>query len=519
MHILGKQWLDSYLDYSLGEGELRVQVACWANVAPVRDMFLEHPKSLTLVWEYLKEIGIRSVIHKIRSRMKESLRNEVYYSIGLGRIAQSRTTEPWPDGVPVAFVAPCHPKCVERVVLPAPLVRRVSKDLLGKHGIADGILWYPVGPEDALEETLFAWQPESGIALDAQAAARALDAAEAYWNDGPRGLEQRLPLASPTPVVETVRRKSPVTAAPLRGVLFGLGNYAKTQILPSLGRHLQIEAVHEVNPAQIGRVSSAPWDVSTSPRCPEDVKYDVHFIAGYHHTHADQAIAALERGAVAVVEKPLVTTEDQLQRLLGALQRTQGKLFACFHMRYNPLFALAREDLQAEPGDPIHCACEVFEVSLPRRHWYHWPNSGSHLISNGCHWIDHFLFMNAYAAPKQHRLVKSSNGDTALIAELDNGAVLHLHLTHVGSPRIGVQDHVVMRAGDRAVTVTNGATYLAEARLRAIRRKRINRVHAYRRMYRTIAEAIVHDEPGDSDRSIRVTSQFVLELEREWQGR
>lgn len=518
MYILGKSWLDSYLDYSLCEGRVRIQVSCWANVARVSNMFLEYPRNPLIIWEYLKEVGVRAVIRKIRSRMNESLRNEVYYSVGLGKIVESEDSGAWPDGMAVAFLAPSHPKCVERIVAPSCLVRPVSEDVLAAHADSAGIRLYPEGPKDALVESLVGWQPESGTPADEEGLRRVFEAQEAYWNTEPGSFEL-LPVATPSPVEQRAARAGDKPGAAMTGIVFGMGNYAKTQIIPNVDRYIQIQAVHELNPTQIGRVGNQPWSVSTSLDCPEDSRYDVHFMAGYHHTHTEQAIVALERGAVAVVEKPLVTTESQLERILETLRRTKGKLFTCFHMRYNPLFALAREDLAVEPGDPIHYACDVFEVALPRYHWYRWPNSGSHLISNGCHWIDHFLFMNDYARPRRQQVIKASNGDTTVTAELENGASLHLHLTHEGSPRIGVQDHVTMRAKDRTVTVMNGSRYLAEGRIRVLRRKRTSRMDAYSRMYRTIAAAIKKGEPGDSLHSIQVMNGLMLDMENAWQGR
>jgi predicted dehydrogenase len=273
--------------------------------------------------------------------------------------------------------------------------------------------------------------------------------------------------------------------------------------------------VHELDPTQLGRIDGLPWRITTSPHPLPGERYDVHFIAGYHHTHAPQAIRALESGAIAVVEKPVATDLEQLADLLEALERHQGRLFSGYHMRYNPLFALAREDLAIVPGEPVSVTSDVFEVDLPQHHWYRWPNARSHIVSNGCHWIDHFLFMNDYALPRRWSATRSQNGDSLSHVELENGASLFLHLTHLGSPRIGVQDHVTMRARDRTVTVTNGSAYQGEGPVRQHRRRRINRMQAYSRMYRQIAQNIATRSPGDSIRSLRVLNELVLALDRE----
>src|SRR5207244_8304705 len=115
--------------------------------------------------------------------------------------------------------------------------------------------------------------------------------------------------------------------------------------------------------------------------------------------HADCGIEALNRNVLAVVEKPLATNFDQYERLRVALEKNPGKLFSCFHKRFLPFNDFIYQDLQAKLGEPISCFCVVYEIPLPPLHWYRWPNSGTGIISNGCHWIDHFLYLNNFSSP------------------------------------------------------------------------------------------------------------------------
>lgn len=512
--LSGEGWTDGYLDYHLPEGSVRVQVSAWSNLDRIEGQYFERPRSLPMVWEYLREFGPGSVVRKVRSRLRESLRNEKYLATGVGRVVERNGAGPG-EGATVVFVAPSHPRCVERVVLPALLVREVSEDAVEASASSGSVRLVPWRGPDQLPEPLAAWHPESGRVLPPGVVDAALDQVAAFWRGGPPA-ERVLPLGAPSPI--TVAYGAPRRQADderLTGVVFGLGNYAKTQIIPNVRRRVRIEAVHELDPTQLGRIDELPWRVATSPQLLPGDRYDVHFIAGYHHTHADLAIQALESGAIAVVEKPAATDRAQLERLLAALERHEGRLFSGYHKRYNPLFALARQDLAIAPGEPVSVTSDVFEVALPRHHWYRWPNARSHIVSNGCHWIDHFLFMNDYALPRRWSVARSQNGDSLSHVELENGASLVLHLTHLGSPRIGVQDHITMRARDRTVSVTNGSIYLAEGPVRQLRRKRLNRMQAYSRMYRQIARNMATGTPGDSVRSLRVLNELVLELDRE----
>ena len=274
-----------------------------------------------------------------------------------------------------------------------------------------------------------------------------------------------------------------------------------------------MQCIHEIEPTQIGlhRADGPVYDSSDLVRPQEH--YDVYLIAGYHHTHADLAVRALCQSGWAVVEKPIVTTRAQLDRLLAALEGHPGRFCAGFHMRYNPLWPLARADLQLEPGQPVNYHCIVFEVPLKRRHWYNWPNSRSRIVCNGCHWLDHFLFMNDYGAPRRWDLWKARNGDMHASVELENGAAMSMSLTDHGSRRIGVQDHIQLRANGITVRVDNGGRYVSEDRFRIIRRKRINKMITAHRMYQTISAGIMAGGPGDSLESVRCSAELMLALD------
>jgi predicted dehydrogenase len=236
------------------------------------------------------------------------------------------------------------------------------------------------------------------------------------------------------------------------------------------------------------------------------------FIAGYHHTHADLAVDALDRGQIAVVEKPVVVDRAQLARLSRALRGTAGRFFTCFHKRYSPLNAPAIADLGAGAA-PISYHCIVYEVPLPPQHWYRWPASRTKIVSNGCHWLDHFLWLNGYAPVRRHELVLAGDGTVNVSVELDNDAFFTMVLTHRGADRIGVQDYVELRAGDRTVRIVNNARYEAETPRRILRRKRVNRMQSYTVMYASIGRAILDGTPGDTLTSLEVGATLMLDLD------
>ncbi|TWT40904.1 putative oxidoreductase YteT precursor [Phycisphaerae bacterium RAS1] len=571
MFILGNDWQDGYLDPHSTAGDVRIAVRFWQPLEALRDVFLEQPRSVRRVLNYVREVGIREVLKKIRSRLAETLRDQRVIAIGAGEVLEADESSPFRPGAPVAFVAPCHPPSVERVCLPEFCVAALDAEVAGrlaKSGVVLLAAQY-AGPDAknvpaeggrATEagggratapdwSAVAGWNRFSGSDI-AERAQALLEWAGLHLARFSITGARELPLTAPSAIRERSHPVEPRSTA--SAVLFGLGNYAKTCILPNLDPRVRVRCIHEIDPTQIGAVKCDPrlqprraGDVNpplgaagsghtaagseggpgagvahdTCPVFRDREEYDICIIAGYHHTHAPLAVEALRRGATVISEKPLVTTRAELNALLGAMEQHPGRYHACFHMRYNPLWKLAREDLRSARGDPIHYSCIVFEVPLVKRHWYNWPASCSRIVSNGCHWLDHFLFMNDFNRPTRTHLWRASNDDVHVSVELQNGAVFSMVLTDKGSRRIGVQDHIQLRAGEVTVRVDNGSRYESEERFRVIRRKRINKMTSFRTLYGTVSRKALAGEPGDALESTQRSCELMLELEEQFQRR
>ena len=144
------------------------------------------------------------------------------------------------------------------------------------------------------------------------------------------------------------------------------------------------------------------------------------------------AVELLDRGARhVIIEKPIATSTDQLDALLAAMDRhPQARVHVAFQRRYSPFNAPLLADLG---GAPVSMAATVYEVPLPARHWYRWPVVGGPVVSNGCHWIDHFLFLNGYAEVVRLQADRLAS-QIVLGIDLQNGASCSISLRHEGAP-------------------------------------------------------------------------------------
>jgi predicted dehydrogenase len=318
------------------------------------------------------------------------------------------------------------------------------------------------------------------------------------------------PVRKHTQVIE----RPPSTSSKPSGILFGLGNYAKTAILPNIKGNINLERVHEIDPGQLRFLSgykNISLDTSAIPR--KDLKFDAWFIAGFHHTHSALAISALEQGAYAVIEKPLVTSMDQYKELLRSIEiNKNSRFYSCFHKRYSKLNNFFHRDMDGNENYSVDMHCIVYEIPLPTNHWYNWTKSGSRLISNGCHWLDYFMFLNNYSEVIDLKKWNPRDSDMVVQVSLANGAYLSMSLTDSGSQRLGVRDYIELRAAGNTFTMIDGTYYTAENRNHVYAKHRVNPMTSYSKMYADISSGIANKDAGDDTITLRST-KLMLDLE------
>ncbi len=482
--LVGDAWRGGFLDPWCAPGERRIEVRRWVVVAELRDLFVEQPFDVRRLLDYGREVGPIEVARKVMSRLGESNRNEKFAACGTGIDVET--------GEGVAFFAPCVPRCVERVVLPPELVWEADQ-------VPDVVEF-----GESLRAEFSAW---TGWNRHCGRPLQDIDGLRDLVMAALQTPVERVFELEPTPIAE--RSGERTEGQRLKASVFGYGHYVRTIVLPSLPPEIEVVTVHELDP--LLAPSSFPT-VDTSPEFRDHEAPDVVFVAGFHDTHAPLAGEALRRGAWVVSEKPLATTGEQLDDLL-ADWRSPSRYFASFQRRFMAPSQWALEDLDVSESDPMSYHALVHEVSLPAGHWYHWPASGSRLLSNGCHWIDHFLWLNDFAVVTEHRARRGPNGEMVCELTLENGAYFTLTLTDRGSDRLGVREHTELRVRDRTAVIEDMSAYRSEDRRGIMRREKFNRLAAHHAMYADFARRIVADEAGDSRLSVERTARTVLALE------
>lgn len=484
--LIGDRWRAGFLDPWKAPGERRLDVRQWVVVCELEDLYLRQPYDVRRVIDYAREVGPVEVARKVLSRLSETWRNDKVAACGVGVDVDT--------GEVFRFFAPCVPRGVERVVIPDVLCWAVDEAPLGM-SCGEGL--------DPRFRPWAGWTRESGAALDD------LDELEALVAEYVDIAGQAVELRPPSVVAE--RRGETVEGRRIHASVFGYGHYVRSVVLPSIPPEIEVVTVHELDP--VLAPDSFPC-VDTCPMLRDDERADVVFVGGFHASHATIATEALRRGAAVICEKPLATTTDQLTDLLRVFDDS-SRYFASFQRRFLAPNEWVMEDLGWSKTDPMSYHALVHEVSLPEGHWYHWPAAGTRMLSNGCHWVDHFLWLNDFAAVERADARRGPNGELMCELVLENGAFFTLTLTDRGSDRLGVREHTELRVRDRTAVIEDMSSYRCEGPRGVIRRERFPRLLAHRAMYAEFARRIIGGEAGERREHVERSAGVVLQLEAE----
>lgn len=157
----------------------------------------------------------------------------------------------------------------------------------------------------------------------------------------------------------TTTGSAQLTDQPLRVVVAGLGNMGKSHAL-AYHQHPGFEVVELVNRSK----PDLPQELQPYPlsadfhECLSRCQPDVVSINTYSDTHAEYAIAAMQRGAHVFLEKPIATTVEDAKRVIDTAAQTGRKLVVGYILRHHPSWIRLIEEAR-KLGPPF-----VFRLNL-----------------------------------------------------------------------------------------------------------------------------------------------------------
>ncbi len=223
--------------------------------------------------------------------------------------------------------------------------------------------------------------------------------AEVAYEDLAEGKRRGLAVIFRYGAVATARAQLDLApAAPKKsgevGVAFvGAGNYAKSVLIPAVGRASGVKRLHVVTATGASARHSAEKfgyaSCGTDPRAVfDDDAVDLVFIATQHDSHAPLAEAALRAGKAVWLEKPVALDEAQLESLANAVRETRGFLAVGYNRRFSS-HAQAIRAAFAKRGGPMAIQYTVAAGPTPGGTWHLDPAvGGGRVVGEACHMVD-----------------------------------------------------------------------------------------------------------------------------------
>lgn len=125
---------------------------------------------------------------------------------------------------------------------------------------------------------------------------------------------------------------------------------------------------------------------------------DAVVITTPHHVHIEETLLAAEHGKHALVEKPLATSVEDCDRMIGAFEEKQLTLALGYHQRFRESNRTVQELVQSGVIGPVRGIqmSALFDIATLRSDdgfggsWSWWtdPRSRGHILNSGPHNID-----------------------------------------------------------------------------------------------------------------------------------
>lgn len=176
------------------------------------------------------------------------------------------------------------------------------------------------------------------------------------------------------------------------------------------------------------------------------------YIASNHASHAEYAIECIKKGKDVHIEKPVVVSYEQLQRLTETLKRNpNSKVFLGFNRPKSPLFIKLDSYLNKEIG-PLMVNWFIAGHEIADDHWYFDEKEGGRILGNLCHWSDLTLeligLMNAFPCVIKSSTPPNSKSDFIISIEFNDRSCATLTFSAKGHSFEGVREILNIHKGN-----------------------------------------------------------------------
>lgn len=204
----------------------------------------------------------------------------------------------------------------------------------------------------------------------------------------------------------------------LRFGLIGCGDIAQKRVAPALrdSEYCELIAVSRAQSSlaeTFARQFGAKRWYADWRELLNDEEIDAVYIATPVNLHAEQAIAAAERGKHVLCEKPMALNVTECDRMIHACKSSGVGLGVAYYRHFYPVVRRIKEIIDSgEIGTPIVCQINAFEWFDPEptnpRRWLlnRQQSGGGPMFDFGCHRIE--VLLNLFGSVVRLEATKSN---------------------------------------------------------------------------------------------------------------
>jgi polar amino acid transport system substrate-binding protein len=271
------------------------------------------------------------------------------------------------------------------------------------------------------------------------------------------------------------RAKASARVGGNRIAFIGLGNYAKSVLLPILRKTKDVTLTTVVTASGIsashaGETYGFRTIATDHAAALADAGTDTIFIATRHDSHAKLTAEALRAGKHVFCEKPLALEPEGLSHVTGAIQEAPGILTVGFNRRFAPLLVKAKAAIEPRSG-PLVMLYRINAGAVPADHWIQREEGGGRIIGEVCHFVDVLTFLAGSLPVEVHAVAARDHADavSALIrfADGSTGTIVYSSLGDSSAPK----EYIEVLAQDRVIRIDDFVTLEVTKRGKTAKRK------------------------------------------------
>lgn len=246
--------------------------------------------------------------------------------------------------------------------------------------------------------------------------------------------------------------------------VIGAGNFTRNYHIPNLNRikgfHIRaIASATGLNAASSAKLYPVDYITTDYHELLNDKEIDVIIVATRHDTHTKIAIDAAKAGKHVFVEKPVVTSLEDLELLKSAIIENDVHLMAGYNRRYSPISIAAQKHITQHP---IMVRYTVNIQHLPDSHWtLDSLEGGGRLMGESGHFFDliNFFVKSKPIEVQAMSLPVNEDSKTGLFnfvvqVKYENNSIGQLIYTSMGGPKLP-REFVEIFCGNKIVELSD----------------------------------------------------------------